>query len=80
MELKFDFSKWWDIPTTDRQIGLESFDSINLISFGDLAVNVTIFNSWLVIALITLLSFLVTRNLQYGKEVSKRQIALEALV
>lgn len=80
MDFKADFSKWWDIPATDKQIGLESFDSINLLSFGDFAINVTIFNSWLVIALITLTAFLVTRNLQYGKEVSKWQIALEALV
>ncbi|MBQ8481929.1 MAG: F0F1 ATP synthase subunit A [Alphaproteobacteria bacterium] len=80
MEFKADFSKWWDIPTTDKQIGLESYDSINLISFGDFAINVTIFNSWLVIALIVLFSVLVTRNLKYEKDVSKSQIVLETLV
>ena len=80
MDFKIDFSKWWDVPTVGKQIGLESFDDINLISFGDWAINVTIFNSWLVIALITLLSYMVTRNLEYGKEVSKRQIMLESLV
>lgn len=80
MGLNIDFSKWWDIPTTNRQIGLESYDHINLISYGDFAINVTIFNSWLVIAIITLCSYLVTRNLQYGKKVSKRQIILETLV
>ena len=80
MVFKVDFSKWWDIPTTDKQIGLESYDSINLISWGDFAINVTIFNSWLVIALIVLFSILVTRNLKYEKDVSKFQIMLETLV
>lgn len=80
MSLKIDFSKWFDIPLQDRQIGLESFDSINLISWGDYAINVTIFNSWLVMALIVLCSVLVTRKLKYGKEVSKCQIVLETLV
>ena len=80
MVFKVDFSKWWDIPTTDKQIGLESYDSINLISWGDFAINVTIFNSWLVIALIILFSILVTRNLKYEKDVSKCQIMLETLV
>ncbi|MBR1600647.1 MAG: F0F1 ATP synthase subunit A [Alphaproteobacteria bacterium] len=80
MRFDVDFSKWWDIPTADKQIGLESYDSINLITFGDFAINVTIFNSWLVIALIVLLSILVTRNLKYEKEVPKSQIVLETLV
>ena len=43
MDFKADFSKWWDIPVQDKQIGLESYDSINLLSFGDFAINVTIF-------------------------------------
>lgn len=80
MDFNVDFSKWWDIPTTDKQIGLESYDAINLISWGDFAINVTIFNSWLVIILITLFSILVTRNLKYEKDVSKCQIILETLV
>ena len=78
--ITFDFSKLWDIPVINRQIGLESFDAIRLISWNDFYINVTIFNSWLVIALITLISWLTTRNLSTQKQVSKWQTALEALV
>lgn len=78
--ITFDFSKLWDIPVINRQIGLESFDAIRLISWNDFYINVTIFNSWLVIALITLISWLATRNLSTQKQVSKWQTALEALV
>jgi F-type H+-transporting ATPase subunit a len=78
--ITFDFSKLWDIPVINRQIGLESFDAIRLISWNDFYINVTIFNSWLVIAIITLVSWLTTRNLSTQKQVSKWQTALEALV
>lgn len=80
MNWSVDFSKWWDVPTLDKQIGLESFDNIHLITLGDWYVNVTIFNSWLVIALITLVSWLTTRNLATTEKVSKLQTVLETLV
>lgn len=80
MGLSVDFSRWWDIPTKGKEISMESFDSINLISCGDFYLNVTIFNSWIVIGIITLLSILVTKNLKYGKDVSKGQVVLETLV
>ena len=80
MNWSVDFSKWWDVPTLDKQIGLESFDNIHLITLGDWYINVTIFNSWLVIALITLVSWLATRNLSEAEKVSKLQTALETLV
>jgi len=75
-----DFSHWLDLPWNDKAIGLESFDSIMLFSCGNFGINVTIFNSWLVIALITFVSWLVTRNISSGKEVSRLQIVLETLV
>ena len=78
--ITFDFSKLWDIPVINREIGLESFDTIRLISWNDFYINVTVFNSWLVITLITLISWLATRNLSTQKQVSKWQTALEALV
>ncbi len=78
--LSVDFSHWWDIPYLDRQIGIADFDHINLISWDNFHINVTIFNSWLVIALIVLLSWLVTRKLQTGEKVSRLQTVLEILV
>lgn len=76
----FDFSKLWDIPVVDRQIGLESFDAIRVVEWNNFYVNVTVFNSWLVILLITLTAWLTTRNLSTQKQVSKWQTALESLV
>ena len=77
---RIDFSHWMDLPWQDKAIGLENFDSIMLFSCGNYGINVTIFNSWLVIALITLISWLATRNISTGKNVSKLQIVLETLV
>ena len=80
MNCRIDFSHWLDLPWQDKTIGLENFDSIMLFSCGNYGINVTIFNSWLVIALITLVSWLATRKISSGKKVSKLQIVLEALV
>lgn len=76
----FDFSKLWDIPVVDRQIGLESFDAIRVVEWNNFYINVTVFNSWMVILLITLIAWLTTRNLSTQKQVSKWQTALESLV
>lgn len=78
--ITFDFSKLWDIPVINREIGLESFDAIRVIQWNDFYINATIFNSWLVIAIITLVSWLTTRSLSTRKQVSKWQTALESLV
>jgi len=75
-----DFSRWLDIPLTGSEIGLTSYDSIKLIDFGNFSLNVTIFNSWIVIAIITLCSWLATRNLSNTHRTSKFQTALEAMV
>ncbi|MDO4161922.1 MAG: F0F1 ATP synthase subunit A [Pseudomonadota bacterium] len=75
-----DFSRWWDIPLAGRQIGLDSYDKIILFKIGDVGINVTIFNSWLVIALIILCCRLATRNLSYERKASKLQVALEGIV
>lgn len=80
MNFKADFSHWLDLPWQDKGIGLENFDTIKLLDFGSFGINVTIFNSWIVIALITLVSWLATRRISYGKEVSKIQTVLEILV
>ncbi|MBR3661974.1 MAG: F0F1 ATP synthase subunit A [Alphaproteobacteria bacterium] len=75
-----DFSKWWSLPTTEKVIGMENYDEIKLLDFGDFYVNVTIFNSWLVIALITLVCWLSTRNLTAETKLSKWQTVLETAV
>ncbi|MBR1399864.1 MAG: F0F1 ATP synthase subunit A [Alphaproteobacteria bacterium] len=75
-----DFSKWWSLPTTEKVIGMENYDEIKLLDFGDFYINVTIFNSWLVIALITLVCWLSTRNLTAETKLSKWQTVLETAV
>lgn len=80
MNFDADFSHWLDLPWANKEIGLEVFDSIKLFSIGNIDINVTIFNSWIVIALITFVSWLATRRISHGKNVSKIQTLLEVLV
>lgn len=80
MNFKADFSHWLDLPWQDKAIGLENFDAIKVLSFSDVSINVTIFNTWIVIALITLISWLATRNMKVGVKPTKLQVVLETLV
>ena len=75
-----DFSQLWDIPLKQKELGLQNYDNIKLIEFDWFSINVTIFNSWIVIALITLCSWLGTRNLKNTREISRFQTLIEALV
>ncbi|MBP5353326.1 MAG: F0F1 ATP synthase subunit A [Alphaproteobacteria bacterium] len=78
--IKVDFSQWWDIPLTDRSIGLQNYDQIIIFSCDYFEINATIFNTWIVMALLTLVSWLATRDLNKKKENSKLQTLLEELV
>ena len=75
-----DFSKLFDLPSPDKQLGLESYEAITLFDFCGFPINVTIFNSWLVILLITVVCYFSTRNLSANKAPSKWQLLLETLV
>lgn len=78
--ISVDFSQWLDLPQKGRVIELNNFDGIHIFQYGDWFINATIFNSWLVMLLITLIAWLTTRKLSTDKHVSKWQTALEALV
>ena len=80
MNFKADFSHWLDLPWQDKAIGLENFDAIKVLNFGDVSINVTIFNTWIVIALITLISWIATRNMKVGVKPTKLQVVLETFV
>lgn len=80
MTCNVDFSHWLDIPFADKQIGLDNYDHIELLQCSGFTINVTIFNSWIVMAVLVGISWLATRNLSTAKQVSKLQTALEALV
>lgn len=80
MNFKADFSQWLDLPWQDKAIGLQNFDAIKVLSWGNFEINVTIFNTWIVMAVIVLISWLATRHISSGKQVSKLQVLLEVLV
>ncbi len=54
-------------------------DTITLFRLGPLVINATIGYTWAVMALLVLISWLATRNLTTGTEISKWQNALEAI-
>ena len=78
--LRIDFSHWFDVPLQGRELALQNYDAIRLIEWGNKYINVTIFNSWLIILLIVGGAWLATRHLSVNKQASRWQIALEALV
>lgn len=57
-----------------------STDQWILFQIGPVAINATIGFTWLVMALMTLVSWLITRRLTTGTEPSRWQIALEVIV
>ena len=75
-----DFSKLFDLPMQNKALGLENYESMKLFDLCGLPINVTIFNSWLVILLITAVCYFSTRNLSAKKAPSKWQLLLEMLV
>lgn len=75
-----DFSKLFDLPMQNKALGLENYESMKLFDLCGLPINVTIFNSWLVILLITAICYFSTRNLSAKKAPSKWQLLLEMLV
>ena len=75
-----DFSQLFALPSPDKHLGLESYEAIKLFDLCGLPINVTIFNSWLVILLIATICFFSTRNLSAEKTPSKWQLLLEMLV
>jgi len=75
-----DFSRLLDLPSPDKQLGLENYEAIKLFDLCGLPINVTIFNSWLVILLITAICYFSTRNLRADKMPSKWQLLIEMLV
>ncbi len=77
---RIDFSHWFDVPLQGRELALQNYDAIRLIEWGNKYINVTIFNSWLIILLIVGGAWLATRHLSVNKQASRWQIALEALV
>lgn len=59
---------------------IENSDTLIVFHIGSFGINATIFYTWLVMALLTGVSYFVTRNLKSGLSVSRWQTALEMIV
>lgn len=75
-----DFSKLLDLPSIDKKLGLENYEAIKIFDLYGLPVNVTIFNSWIVILLIACVCYFSTRNISAEKKPSRWQMLLEMAV
>jgi F-type H+-transporting ATPase subunit a len=77
-------SAWWSSVNltgdSSVKLDLQNTDAISIISIGDLAINGTIFYSWIVMAVLTVISWLATKNLKTTLRVSHLQTAMEAVV
>ena len=77
-------SAWWNaIQIGGKNVGgldLKSVDTIPIFKIGNFVIGGTIFYSWLVMAVLVILSRLATRNLKTTLRVSALQTAMESVV
>ena len=77
-------SAWWsalDIwGEATTGLDLQNIDTMPILTIGGITIGGTIFFSWIVMAVLTVLSFMVTRNLKTTLKVSGLQTALEMIV
>ena len=76
----YNFSQLFDIPRHGTQLAVQQYDHIYLTQIGGIPINVTIFSTWIVMALLVLLSWLATRRMKNTVKVSKLQTFLEIIV
>ena len=77
-------SAWFNaVSLTGEDIGgldLKNVDTIPILKIGDIVIGGTVFYSWLVMGVLTLISWLATRNLKTTLRVSALQTAMESVV
>ncbi len=78
-------SAWWSAVdmtggASNGGIALENVDTLPIITIGNITIGGTVFFSWIVMAVLVILSWLVTRNLKTTLQVSHTQTALEMIV
>ena len=78
------FSAWGSsihlTPTAVEGIDLRNIDVIPILTLGPITIGATIFYSWLVMGVLTLISWLATRHLKTTVRVSPLQTAMESVV
>ncbi len=80
MDRVYDITKLFDIPVKGKALSLEQFDSIYLFELFGIPFNVTIVSTWIVMAVLVLLSWLATRQMRIANKVSRLQTLLEMVV
>ena len=80
MDRVYDITKLFDIPVKGKALSLEQFDSIYLFELFGIPFNVTIVSTWIVMAVLVLLSWLATRQMRVANKVSRLQTLLEMVV
>lgn len=78
--IEYDITKLFDIPLKGRTLSLEQFDQIYLFELFGIPFNVTIVSTWIVMAVLVLLSYIATRQLTADLKVGKFQTLLEIVV
>ena len=77
-------SVWWSsvnlTTPSGNGIALENVDTLSILTIGGITIGGTIFYSWIVMAVLTALSWLATRRLKTTVKVSKLQTAMEMIV
>jgi len=77
-------SAWWsafsfsDIPSNG--LDLQNTDTMPILTIGPVIIGGTVFYSWIVMAILTILSWLTTRNLRTTVHVSGLQTIMEMIV
>ncbi len=78
--MKYDATQLFDIPLKGEALTMEQLDTIYLFEVFGLPVNVTIASTWIVMIVLMLMSWIVTRNLKAHLKVGKFQILLEMVI
>ena len=77
-------SAWFSSMTTGGEnasgLNLQNVDTMPILTLGPVTIGGTIFYSWLVMAVLTILAWMATRNLRSTLKVSGLQTAMEAVV
>ena len=77
---QYDLSKLFDIPLKGRTVSLEQFDHIYLFELFGFPINATIVSTWIVMAVLVLISWIATHNLKAKNKVGKLQTLLEMVI
>ena len=77
---QYDMTQLFAIPKQNSTLSLEVYDKMYLFELFGIPINVTIVSTWIVMAVLLLMSWLATRRLKSSVKVSKFQTLIEMVV